>query len=452
MSLEHKKRGIKRKREDVQVDLHQKIAGKLHHGLQEARRAAKTAKTFETQRLVKKLKATKPSPDAAEVAALESQLKELKEADHERIGAMAFISKLKKDKVLHRHSDFQTAFEAEISRTSTPTTSGLSPQLESRLLSSKVLSAEINTVISSLRAIIAPPADPAGAEDGKNDVGEGEDESGELAERPSKAAKLSSTLTSVPPKLKSSTLHTAAESSSSEEEASEEEGLNAELEEPVADDGWESGTVDEENDRMVDDDDGSESDSSASPLAPSASAKSKPSESLFLPSLAVGYTRGDSDSDFSDSEAKVADSVRKNRRGQRARRAIWEKKYGKGAKHLINGAADDAQQGRDGSRQRPNERQGPRQRDNGRAPQPGRPPQTNAGRPPQRDVVPRHQQPVQPYHPVPHFNGPPPPFRSTQKSTEEKPLHPSWEAKKRLKEQQSAGIRPPTGTRITFDD
>ena len=44
-------------------------------------------------------------------------------------------------------------------------------------------------------------------------------------------------------------------------------------------------------------------------------------ESTFLPSLAVGFTRGDSDSDWSDGEANVADGVRKNRRGQRARRA-----------------------------------------------------------------------------------------------------------------------------------
>jgi len=50
-------------------------------------------------------------------------------------------------------------------------------------------------------------------------------------------------------------------------------------------------------------------------------AKSKAlAESTFLPSLSVGFIRGDSDSEWSDSEAKTAD-IRKNRRGQRARRA-----------------------------------------------------------------------------------------------------------------------------------
>lgn len=52
--------------------------------------------------------------------------------------------------------------------------------------------------------------------------------------------------------------------------------------------------------------------------APSKASKAK--ESTFLPSLSVGFIRGDSDSEFSDTEDKTAD-LRKNRRGQRARRA-----------------------------------------------------------------------------------------------------------------------------------
>jgi hypothetical protein len=44
-------------------------------------------------------------------------------------------------------------------------------------------------------------------------------------------------------------------------------------------------------------------------------------ESVFLPTLSNGFIPGGSDTDWSDEEAKVADGVRKNRRGQRARRA-----------------------------------------------------------------------------------------------------------------------------------
>jgi len=44
-------------------------------------------------------------------------------------------------------------------------------------------------------------------------------------------------------------------------------------------------------------------------------------ESAFLPTLSNGFIPGGSDTDWSDCEAGVADGVRKNRRGQRARRA-----------------------------------------------------------------------------------------------------------------------------------
>lgn len=58
-----------------------------------------------------------------------------------------------------------------------------------------------------------------------------------------------------------------------------------------------------------------------------------------LPELASGYYSGGSDDeDNFDPEAdevvKDVTKVRKNRRGQRARQQIWEKKFGSGAKHV----------------------------------------------------------------------------------------------------------------------
>lgn len=54
----------------------------------------------------------------------------------------------------------------------------------------------------------------------------------------------------------------------------------------------------------------------------------KATTSRFLPTLMAGYI-SDPDSEASDDAPKA----RKNRRGQRARQAIWEKKYGDKAKH-----------------------------------------------------------------------------------------------------------------------
>jgi len=56
-------------------------------------------------------------------------------------------------------------------------------------------------------------------------------------------------------------------------------------------------------------------------------------ESTFLPSLNTGFIAG-SDSEFDEEAEDVDGTERKNRRGQRARKAIWEKKYGKNANHI----------------------------------------------------------------------------------------------------------------------
>lgn len=58
----------------------------------------------------------------------------------------------------------------------------------------------------------------------------------------------------------------------------------------------------------------------------------KPQSTAFLPSITLGGYISDSDSEYSS--AAEALEPRKNRRGQRARRQIWEKKFGRNAKHL----------------------------------------------------------------------------------------------------------------------
>lgn len=62
-----------------------------------------------------------------------------------------------------------------------------------------------------------------------------------------------------------------------------------------------------------------------------------PAKKQALPQLATGYySGGESDDDVdNDKVVQEATTLRKNRRGQRARQKIWEKKYGKGAKHVI---------------------------------------------------------------------------------------------------------------------
>jgi len=69
-----------------------------------------------------------------------------------------------------------------------------------------------------------------------------------------------------------------------------------------------------------------------------------PSKSTFLPSLTMGgYWSGSE----SPPEDDVEIAPKKNRRGQRARQQLWEKKYGASAKHLQKQKNNDRNQGWD---------------------------------------------------------------------------------------------------------
>lgn len=93
----------------------------------------------------------------------------------------------------------------------------------------------------------------------------------------------------------------------------------------------------------------SEEDSEPEPPKKKATAAATTTKkAAFLPSLTMGGYISGSGSDL-DSEMDVA-PVKKNRRGQRARQAIWEKKYGAGAKHVKSKPAADARAGWDAKR------------------------------------------------------------------------------------------------------
>lgn len=199
-----------------------------------------------------------------------------------------------------------------------------------------------------------------------------------------------------------------------------------------------------------------------------ASKRSKPAptgSSTFLPSLSHGFIVGDrSDDDWSDAEADLADrdmsdlkgtkKERKNRMGQRARKAIWEKKYGKNANHL---------------KLLEKEKQPPKERNakpfvskNGRVrPAPFEAPKaTDAGwgkavapaaelqkRQPVRKPI---SAPPRPQADV-HTRAEPSSRKSQPQSTTKKDpeMHPSWIAKQKQKELM-AQVRP-AGTKIVFD-
>jgi hypothetical protein len=222
--------------------------------------------------------------------------------------------------------------------------------------------------------------------------------------------------------------------SSAEENSDDKEDTHPDL--TRTDDEW-SGSEDEvpdlgasedEEDEEEDEEDEEEaSDASDTP----ASSKPKPagnSSTYFLPSLLSGYVSGSSSDSEEDSKKKKSKkkgppekAVRKNRMGQQARRALWEKKFGAGANHLksqpdkrseANSIRVGSGRGRGGDARSTLGRQGG-----------GRGEDSNREQKKQDE---------------------------SRKRAQEGPLHPSWEAARKAKERQAAMAKP-QGKKITFD-
>jgi hypothetical protein len=230
------------------------------------------------------------------------------------------MTKLKKDKVLSADPSIQSAISTELTSNmlvlGTPGTA--TAKVQNRMLSSKALASEVMSVVEALRNVVHPRTVL--------------EEPGELDDRPYE----NSQARDVVPNTDSD--EEASSEASDEEDEDADQGV-------VDEDGWESGTVSEasatgdresgsandgysnsggkdSDDVVINPDAGDDDDFPSNGLK---RRKSQPitstGQSEFLPSLSVGFARGNSDSEFSDSEAKSVDGAKKNRRGQRARRA-----------------------------------------------------------------------------------------------------------------------------------
>lgn len=219
----------------------------------------------------------------------------------------------------------------------------------------------------------------------------------------------------------------------------------------------------EEESAEESDDESDESDAVSPPpkkvkskTAKAASAAAASGNSTFLPSLMGGYISG-SESEASDIDIDAP--AKKNRRGQRARQAIWEKKFKAQANHLKNqksgrdqgwdmkrGAVggEDAGPWKKGIRNPFEKRQ--------QAPEGVHPdrqanfggddgPKARDSKPRKRDDTPRQRDWEEPK--------PAPKPKPKPKKDDEGPLHASWEAAKKAKEAaQNVSFQ---GKKVVFD-
>ncbi|KAJ1029605.1 hypothetical protein NDA13_002850 [Ustilago tritici] len=254
-----------------------------------------------------------------------------------------------------------------------------------------------------------------------------------------------------------------------------------------------SNASESEDDSSSDSEDDSDSDSDASSASSSSSisdrprkrksktstsdhsskkSKSSSANSTLLPSLSTGFLASRSDDEWSDAEADLADrdlselksgskKERRNRMGQRARKALYEKKYGKNANHIKMREKQKAVKrersstrasgvrggGGDGNgRQRPSAFQAPAKRDGG------------WGGP----VAPLPKQAKRPFVPrAEPISAPPASAGATQSGVKvncgakaggenkTQEMHPSWIAKQKQKELMTQ-VKP-QGKKVVFD-
>lgn len=148
-------------------------------------------------------------------------------------------------------------------------------------------------------------------------------------------------------------------------------------------------------------------------------------KTTFLPSLMMGGYWSGSESEATDDEQVAGPPKRKNRMGQQARRALWEKKYGEKANHVQQEQKKQRRSRDSGWDTRRGATGGGRGGHyGGRGGYDG-----SSGRPHNR-----HDGQDKPKAPPKETSG---------------PLHPSWEAKRKQKEQSSNVAFQ--GTKVTFD-
>lgn len=165
--------------------------------------------------------------------------------------------------------------------------------------------------------------------------------------------------------------------------------------------------------------------------AKASKAASAPAQNTtFLPSLMMGgYWSGSEEA--TDDEAAAGPPKRKNRMGQQARRALWEKKYGGSANHVLE-----------------EQKQQKRNRDSGWDTKRGATGSGAGGRGRGRGGgfgQNRHDGRGGPHS----TSGPSHGGKPQGPPKDEGPLHPSWEAKRRQKEQGSTAAF--AGKKTTFD-
>ncbi|PKI86002.1 hypothetical protein MVES_000414 [Malassezia vespertilionis] len=304
-----------------------------------ARAAAKKAKQMELQRHVRHIKQVRTGKGKQEedMDALEAYLMQLKNIDTQWIADRALLSKLTKSKLLPKANravsmQLEDTLEATYPLYAIAKEEGLVQDSESapdaplnklqhQLQSAKVLAETVNHKVQSIVLLLRPPT-IANKKETEKEQAEQNLVMGGMGEKMS--AELSGNEPGVPD---SGADYSSDDGFDDETQVKKSEGIFRDLDMDM--DAMVAPGSDDDDDDDDDDDNDNDIPSNRKRLRDSSSDEEYASN--ILPSLATGFVPAKRDDDWSDAEADYADktstksgppqTMRKNRRGQRERRA-----------------------------------------------------------------------------------------------------------------------------------
>ncbi|OOQ85256.1 putative cellular morphogenesis protein (Bud22) [Penicillium brasilianum] len=426
----------------------------FEQGVQILAKGLKTARGFERQKLSRREKTAKADGNAATLARLAEEVDALKAIDYPKTAERYLFKQLAKTKRIAESPTFKEFQEAKNVSTEGPKSAAES-NVHGRLFKSTPVKNVMPEIMNGIRKLLGVEDAPAG----KTDKAGAKKDAPKKEKSTSKQADVSGSEDeeAAPKKPRKSSKDNAEELESADGQDLSVSGdedidsddlahFDARLA-PGSDSDDESGSDDDiENAHKQDlgDDisdsisrspspDFSAEDSPPSKKVKAAKGSKEPAQSTtFLPSLMMGgYWSGSEEA--TDDEGAAGPPKRKNRMGQQARRALWEKKYGAKANHVQEEQRKQKWSRDSGWDTRKGATGGDRDRRGGdRVGRGG----FGAGRSQNR-----YDDRSGAGHS--HANKPRNPPQDTG------PLHPSWEAKRKLKEQASTATFQ--GKKVVFD-
>ncbi|GAO49357.1 Bud-site selection protein [Saitoella complicata NRRL Y-17804] len=377
----------------------QLVEQKVFHANKEALKALKKAKTFETQKLVKRLKTAREAEekDDAQILRLEAEMSALKEIDLPKLANVHISNKLHKRYDLVETGSLPDAVENPYKDSPDSTKNVIA-----RLFNTKVVKEVADTAVESVGRATGVVEKPKAVDEKK--------EAKKARKKEAKAkARAAKEATARGEEISGSDAEDESEGSDEEEvedffdmgDASDEEKVP-----PVKKSKKRAASAD-----FSDEDSAppAKKEKKEKKATKEAKLPKKPDSTVFLPSLSAGYFSGGSDSDADREYAEFDKKERKNRMGQRARRALAEKKFGRHAAH-VKKEQEERQKEREAFDERKKKRE-------------------------VRDTIKAKELAEK---------------EAKRRELEAKPVHPSWAAKQALKEKEKT-IVPFQGKKITFD-